>query len=75
MQLYRKLKSLTGFSANEFIRLLRLKRAAQLLKHNQMTISEITYEVGFTDLQYFRSCFKRQYGVNPSEYNEEQMVE
>ena len=74
MQLYRKLKSLTGYSANEFIRLLRLKRAAQLLKHNQMTISEITYEVGFTDLQYFRSCFKRQYGVNPSEYDEEQVV-
>ncbi|MDN5213550.1 two-component regulator propeller domain-containing protein [Fulvivirgaceae bacterium BMA12] len=75
MQLYRKLKSLTGFSANEFIRLLRLKRAAQLLNHNQMTISEITYEVGFTDLQYFRSCFKRQYGVNPSEYNQEPIVE
>lgn len=74
MQLYRKLKSLTGFSANEFIRLLRLKRAAQLLNQNQMTISEITYEVGFTDLQYFRSCFKRQYGVNPSEYDAEQMV-
>ncbi len=74
MQLYRKLKSLTGFSANEFIRLLRLKRAAQLLQHNDLTVSEITYDVGFTDLQYFRSCFKKQFGVNPSEYSQ-QMVE
>ncbi len=74
MQLYRKLKSLTGFSANEFIRLLRLKRAAQLLQHNDLTVSEITYDVGFTDLQYFRSCFKKQFGMNPSEYSQ-QMVE
>lgn len=68
MQLYRKLKALTGQSANEFIRTLRLKRAAQLFEHGQLNISEVTYEVGFTDLQYFRSCFKKQFGVNPSEY-------
>lgn len=68
MQLYRKLKGLIGQSANEFIRSIRLKRAAQLLKQDQMTISEITYHVGFNDLQYFRDCFKKQFGVNPSEY-------
>ena len=69
MQLYRKLKALIGKSANEFIRFIKLKRAAQLLDHGSMTISEITYKVGFNDLKYFRDCFKKQYGVNPSDYS------
>jgi transcriptional regulator GlxA family with amidase domain len=67
-QLYRKLKALTGQSANEFIRTIRLKRAAQLLEQNQLTIAEVTYEVGFSDLQYFRECFKKLFGLTPSEY-------
>ena len=69
MQLYRKLKALIGKSANEFIRFIKLKRAAQLLDQGAMTISEITYKVGFNDLKYFRDCFKKQYGVNPSDYS------
>ena len=68
MQLYRKLKAMTGLSANEFIRNIRLKRAAQLIEQNELTIAEVTYEVGFTDRQYFRTCFKKQFGVNPSQY-------
>lgn len=76
MQLYRKLKAMLGQSANEFIRTIRLKRAAQLLKANEFTIAEITYMCGFTDLQYFRQCFKKQFGINPSEYlNEGEGVE
>ncbi|MCV9389118.1 two-component regulator propeller domain-containing protein [Reichenbachiella ulvae] len=70
MQLYRKLKGLIGQSANEFIRTIRLKRAAQLIKQGELNISEITYQVGFNDLQYFRDCFKKQYGMNPSEYSQ-----
>lgn len=68
MQLYRKMKALTNQSANEFIRTMRLKRAAQLLEQNQLTVAEVTYEVGFTDLPYFRECFKKMFGVTPSEY-------
>lgn len=68
MQLYRKLKASISMSANELIRHVRLQRAAQLIKKEQLSIAEITYMVGFTDLQYFRSCFKKQFGVNPSEY-------
>ena len=68
MQLYRKMKALTGQSANEFIRTIRLKRAAQLIEQDHLTIAEVTYEVGFNDLQYFRDCFKKQFGVNPSKY-------
>lgn len=69
MQLYRKMKALTSQSANEFIRTMRLKRAAQLLEQNQLTVAEVTYEVGFTDLPYFRECFKKMFGVTPSEYS------
>jgi signal transduction histidine kinase/ligand-binding sensor domain-containing protein/DNA-binding response OmpR family regulator len=67
-QLYRKIKALTGQTINDFIRAIRLKRAAQLLEQHQLTVSEITYKVGFTDLQYFRECFKKMYGITPSQY-------
>ena len=68
MPMYRKIKALTGQTAVEFIRTIRLKRAAQLLKQQKLTVAEVTYNVGFNDLQYFRSCFKKQFGVSPSEY-------
>ena len=66
--LYRKIKSLTGLTTNAFIRSIRLKRAAQLLRDSQYNISEIAYIVGFQDLKYFRTSFKNQFGMNPSEY-------
>ncbi|MCR9254149.1 MAG: response regulator [bacterium] len=75
MQLYRKLKAMTGMSANEFIRSIRLKRAAQLISQDELTIAEVTYQVGFSDLQYFRKSFKKQFGCNPSEYNQEETIE
>ncbi|MFA0964704.1 two-component regulator propeller domain-containing protein [Roseivirga sp. BDSF3-8] len=68
MKLYRKLKANISMSANELIRHVRLQRAAQLIKEKQHSISEITYIVGFTDLQYFRNSFKKHFGVNPSDY-------
>jgi signal transduction histidine kinase/ligand-binding sensor domain-containing protein/DNA-binding response OmpR family regulator len=67
-QFYRKIKALTGQTINDFIRAIRLKRAAQLLEQHQLTVSEITYKVGFTDLQHFRECFKKMYGITPSQY-------
>lgn len=70
MQLYRKLKGIVGQSANEFIRTIRLKKAAQFLQQKQYSISEVTYKVGFTDLHYFRGAFKKQFGMNPSDYKE-----
>ena len=65
---YRKMRAIADQSANEFINNIRLKRAAQLLKQNKLTISEITYEVGFNDPQYFSKCFKKQFGKTPSEF-------
>ncbi len=71
-QLYRKLKGLTGKSTKEFIRMIRLKRAAQLLQQKDLRISEITFQTGFTDLQNFRDAFKKQYGMSPKQYREKE---
>ncbi len=68
MQLYRKLHALTNMTVKEFIRSIRLKRAAQLLVQQKMNISEVAYEVGFKDLSHFRKCFRREYGMSAKEY-------
>jgi AraC-like DNA-binding protein/DNA-binding response OmpR family regulator len=67
-QLFRKLKAVTEGTPNTLIRSMRLNRAAQLLKESQMTVTEITYAVGFSDLKHFRSVFREQFGVLPGEY-------
>lgn len=66
--LYRKIKALTGQTATEFIRTIRLKRAAQLLKSGQLNVSEVMYMVGFSHRSYFTQSFKAMYGVSPKEY-------
>ena len=68
VQLYRKLLGVTGLSASEFIRNMRVHKAAGLLKNDWGRISDIAYEVGFNNLSYFTKCFKAQYGKTPSEF-------
>ncbi|GAB3258665.1 hypothetical protein GCM10027347_22150 [Larkinella harenae] len=68
MQLHRKLTALTGQSAGDFLRVMRLKRAAQLLEGQAASVSEIAYEVGFNSLSYFSKTFREQFGVSPNEY-------
>ena len=74
-QLFRKLKAVTGRTPNVFIRTLRLKRAAQLLRESPMTVTEITYAVGFSDLKHFRNLFREQFGVLPGEYTRKGQAE
>jgi CheY-like chemotaxis protein/AraC-like DNA-binding protein len=71
-QLFRKLKSVAGCAPNVLIRNLRLKRAGQLLKESSMTVTEITYAVGFADLKHFRTIFREHFGVLPGEFAERQ---
>ena len=66
--LYRKIKALTGQSPSVFIRTIRLKRAAELLKAGHYNVSEVAYQVGFLEMSYFSRCFKRQFHCNPSQY-------
>jgi signal transduction histidine kinase/DNA-binding NarL/FixJ family response regulator len=70
-QLHRKLKALTGLSSTEFIRTIRLKRAAQLLEQHHGTIAETVYAVGFNSLSYFSKCFQKQFNITPKEYIEQ----
>jgi signal transduction histidine kinase/ligand-binding sensor domain-containing protein/DNA-binding response OmpR family regulator len=67
-QLHRKITALTGLSTNEFIRSLRLKRAASLLIQHEGNVSQVAFEVGFGSLNYFTKCFRDFYGKTPTEY-------
>ena len=71
MQLHRKLKALTNKSTNDFIRSIKLKRAAQLLKQPGIQVSEAAFLSGFSHLSYFTKCFKEQFGVLPSAFAEQ----
>jgi len=66
--LYLKFKELTGLSSSEFIRNIRLKRALQLFEQSNRSVKEIMYMTGFNTASYFSKCFKKQFGVIPSEY-------
>ena len=70
-QLYRKIKALTGVSANQYIRSFRLRKAAKMMCENKCSVTEVLYTVGFSNPSYFTKCFKKEFGVLPSEYIEE----
>ena len=65
---YQKLKSLTGLSPIDFVREMRIKRAKQLAESGEYNVSTIAYMTGFNDPKYFSKCFKKRYGVSPSEF-------
>lgn len=67
VQLYRKVKSLTGMTPVELLRKYRLSRGRQLLETTDLSISEIAYDVGFTAPSYFAKCFKDEFGISPGE--------
>jgi len=59
---------LTNMTVKEFVRSIRLKRAAQLLLDKKMSVSEVAFTVGFRDLSHFRKCFSREFGMSATEY-------
>ena len=73
-QMHRKFRALVDQSATEFIRTIRLKKAAELLSQKSGTVSEIAYDVGFNTLSYFTKSFQEQFGVAPSEYSRDSEV-
>ncbi len=68
MTLYRKIQSATGQKPTEFIRTIRLRRAAELLREGRLTITEISYATGFSSVSYFSRCFRTMYGVAPTQF-------
>lgn len=66
--LYRKMKAITGMSANEYIRKIRMKSAEEYLLQGRYSISEVAFKVGINNMNYFRQCFKEEFGCTPSEF-------
>ena len=66
-QLYRKIKAITGMTANELIRKIRLKKAKQMIESGSDSISEVGFKVGFSSASYFSKCFKNEFGILPTE--------
>ena len=73
VHMHRKLKELTNQSARDFIRSIRLKQAANLLREKNLSVSEVAYATGFSNLSHFSNTFRDLYGISPSEYKEQQM--
>ena len=67
---FKKLKTLPGLSPVEFLKEIRMKRAAQLIETEEYNMAQIAYMVGLNDSHYFSKCFKQQYGMTPTEYKE-----
>ncbi len=67
---FKKLKSLTGLAPVEFIKEMRVKRAAQLIETGEFNMTQIAYMVGINDPRYFSKCFKQRFGMTPTEYKE-----
>ena len=67
-QLHRKIKSLSGVTSTEFVNLVRIKKAVELIEQQNYTFNEVSYLVGFSSQSYFTKCFKKVYEVTPKEY-------
>lgn len=72
---FRKVKGLTGYTPKEYLKMLRLKKAAELLRHPDITIANVAYKVGFSDPLYFSKCFKAQFNQSPTTYRKEALKE
>lgn len=67
---FKKVKSLTGQTPADYIRTLRMNRAAELLREETITVAEVCYKVGISDPHYFAKVFKQQFGISPKKYQQ-----
>ena len=65
---FKKVKNVTGFAPLDLIKEFRLSRAAELLKHTNLSINEVAYRSGFKDSSYFGKCFRKRFGLSPRDY-------
>ena len=72
-QIYRKIKQLTGMSPVEYIKSIRMKKAAMLLQQKKFTVAEVMYMVGFSNHSYFSKCFQAEFGKTPRQYLNEDL--
>lgn len=73
--LYRKFNKILGVTPNELIKNMRIKFAAEMLSRGTYTVSEVAYSIGFNDLSYFGKCFKKAYGISPSDFKDSKSAE
>lgn len=72
--LYRRIKSITGLPPIDFIKKVRMKKACGMLLNKSINISETAYIAGFSDPKYFSRCFKKEFGLTPSEYKKSMLT-
>ena len=72
-QLHRKMKEMTGLPVSEFIRNIRMEQAIRLLKEQKINVTQVAYAVGFSNLAHFSTVFRKQFGVSPTEYIEQNL--
>ena len=71
-KVYRKVKQLTGLSPVEYIKNIRMKKAAMLLEQKKFSVAEVMYMVGFSSSSYFSKCFQNEFGVTPKQFIEKE---
>lgn len=73
--LHRKMKELTGLSTSEFIRNIRLEQATRLLREQKLNITQVAYSVGFSNVGYFSTAFRKHFGLSPREFQEQESAQ
>lgn len=68
--MHRKMKAMTGITAADFMRNIRMEQAARLLSEQKVNITQVAYSVGYASLPYFSTAFKKHFGIPPTEYIE-----
>ena len=65
---FKKMKGISGYSPKDFLRIIRMKKAGALLKDPNQSVSQVAYEIGYSDPNYFSRVFRKHFGENPSDY-------